>query len=108
MIKLFYSKEFTMNNDDEKERKHRHEEFVKEHSKKVQLLENLQVLHEVMNRYAELSQGWTRDSLMVEREMNVSKEEVLRRMEKKHNRGLSVSLTISVILNLVLIYLLIS
>ncbi|BBM82837.1 hypothetical protein [Candidatus Uabimicrobium amorphum] len=84
------------------DRELKHKEFIREHSKKVKSLDNLQVLHEVMNRYAELSQGWTRDSLVVEREMNVSKEEVLRRMEKKSNAGLWSVLSVSFIVNVVL------
>ena len=88
------------------ERELKHKEFLEEHSQKIRILDNLQVLHEVMNRYAELSHGWTRDSLVVEREMNVSKEEVLRRMTKKNNSVLWTILSISLVLNLVFSYLL--
>lgn len=88
------------------ERELKHKEFLQEHSRKVKILDNLQVLHEVMNRYAELSHGWTRDSLVVEREMNVSKQEVLYRMEKKSSKGLLTILFISLVLNAILLYLL--
>lgn len=84
------------------ERELKHKEFLEEHGQKIKILDNLQVLHEVMNRYAELSHGWTRDSLVVEREMNVSKQEVLRRMEKKSSKGLFITLFISLVLNVVL------
>ena len=96
-----------MEDDYTKERDRKHEEFMRDHTKKVRILEDLQVLHEVMNRYAELSNGWTRDSLVVEREMNVSKQEVLRRMNNKTDKRFIAILFISLIVNILLTFFLI-
>ncbi len=51
------------------------------YKKHVQSMDNEQLLKEIVIKYSESCQGWSRQKLIVEQEWQTAKEEALRRMK---------------------------
>lgn len=54
---------------------------LKEYKKMVESLDNERLLTELVNKYSESCDGWTRSKLIVEEEWQTAKREALRRMK---------------------------